>query len=148
MAGRPSKRTPERRDVILRAIRTGMTLTAAAGLADMTRGKVYAWAKADASFGDALTRAHAEAEARFTAVVVDDSFGRPAQYDAAGRLLREEVKPNPDSAKWWLDRRRKEDYAQHVQVDVMSVARRVAEETGMDVSEVLAEAERIVGSGR
>lgn len=143
-----TKRTPERREVILRAIRTGMTLTAAAGLADMSRAKVYAWAQADVTLRDALARAHAEAEARFTAVVVDDAFGRPAQYDDVGRLIRAEVKPNPNTAMWWLDRRRKEDYAQHVQVDVMSVARRVAEETGLDVSEVLAEAERIVGSGR
>jgi hypothetical protein len=78
-------------------------------------------------------------------VVFDDAIGRPAQYDDRGRVIRAEVKPNVQTLMWWLDRRRADDYAQRVQIDVMTVARRVAEETGLDISEVLAEAERIVG---
>lgn len=143
--GRPTKRTPERADVILRAVRTGMTMRAAAGLADMHVSSLYAWQEEDPTFSDALAHAHAECEARFTTIVTDDALGRPAQHDDRGRVIRAEVKPNVESAKWWLEHRRKEDYARHVQIDVMSVARKVAEETGLEVSEVLAEAERIIG---
>lgn len=124
-----------------------MTVRAAAGLADMDVSTIYAWAEAEPSFRDALAGAHAEAEARFTAVITDDALGRPAVRDDRGHIIREEVKPNVQTAMWWLEHRRKEDYARHVQVDVMAIVKRVAAETGLDESEILAEAERIVAGG-
>jgi len=144
VAGRPSKRTPERREVILRAIRTGQTETAAAGMADMDRSTMLRWAKSDASFRAALALAHATAEARFTSVVTDDAFGRPAQYDDDHNLIRAEVKPNVATAQWWLQHRRRQEYGQHITMDVRGIAKKVADEYGLDVADVLAEAEAIL----
>lgn len=124
-----------------------MTMRAAAGLVDMDTSTVVRWMQADAAFRTDVARAHAEAEARFTAVITDDALGRPAVRDDRGHIIRDEVKPSVSTAMWWLEHRRREEYARHVQVDVMALVRRVAAETGLDEAEVLAEAERIVAGG-
>lgn len=124
-----------------------MTMRAACGLVDMDTSTVVRWMAADAAFRTDVARAHAEAEARFTAVITDDALGRPAVRDDRGHIIRDEVKPSVSTAMWWLEHRRREEYARHVQVDVMALVRRVAAETGLDEAEVLAEAERIVAGG-
>ncbi len=74
-------------------------------------------------------------------------MGSPAQYDDAGQLIRPEVKPVWQAAAWWLERRRREDYGLRVgvSVNVRDRAKAIADELGLDVDELIAEAERIVG---
>lgn len=148
MSGRVGKgrtlRTPERRDVILRNLRVGGTRAASAGLADMSWDTMHRWMQGDADFARAVIVAEAQAEARFAAIVADDGMGRPAQYDDRGRLLRAEVKPNAESAKWWLERRRPHEYGRRMSLDVRSVIDRVAAENGLDPADLIREAEALL----
>ena len=112
--GRPTKRTPQRMALILEVLRSGGTIAGAAGAAEVSQATVYRWLRADARFRDAVKRAEAGAELRFTTAVTAAAMGRPAQYDDAGQLIRPEVKPVWQAAAWWLERRRREDYAQRV----------------------------------
>ncbi len=145
--GRPSKRTPQRVEAILGVLRSGGTVAAAAGAAEVSQATVYRWLRADARFCDAVKRAEAAAELRFTTAVSDAAMGSPAQYDAAGQLIRPEVKPIWQAAAWWLERRRREDYALRatLAVNIRERAKVIADELGLDVDELIAEAERIVG---
>ena len=145
--GRPTKRTPERQALILRALRAGATIAAAAGHAEVSQATVYRWLGADARFRDAVKRAEAGAELRFTTTIADAAMGHPAEYDDAGQLIRPEVKSAWQAAAWWLERRRREDYGQRVgvSVNVRERAQAIADELGLDVDELIAEAERIVG---
>jgi len=110
--GRPTKRTPERVALILQVLRSGGTIAAAAGYAEVSARQVYRWAATDVSFRHAIEKAGGDAEVRFTTAVSDAAMGSPAQYDDAGQLIRPEVKPVWQAAAWWLKRRRREDYAQ------------------------------------
>ena len=144
--GRPTKRTPERQALILRALRAGATIAAAAGHAEVSQATVYRWLRADARFRDAVKRAEAGAELRFTTTIADAAMGRPAEYDAEGVLIRPEVRPVWQAAAWWLERRRREDYGQRavLTVNLRERAQAIADEMGLDVDELIAEAERIV----
>jgi len=148
MSGRVGKgrtlRTPERREVILRNLRVGGTRAASAGLADMSYDTLHRWMRADASLTRDVSSAEAQAEARFAAVVADDALGRPAQYDDRGRVIRAEVKPNAESAKWWLSRRRAHEYGPRLAVDVRATIDRVAAENGLDPEELIREAEALL----
>ncbi len=145
--GRPTKRTPERVALILQVLRSGGTIAAAAGYAEVSARQVYRWAATDVSFRHAIEKAAGDAEVRFTTAVSDAAMGSPAQYDAAGQLIRPEVKPVWQAAAWWLERRRREDYGLRVgvSVNVRDRAKAIADEMGLDVDELIAEAERIVG---
>ncbi len=147
--GRPTKRTPERERLILRALRAGATIAAAAGHAEVSQRQLYRWQVADATFRQHVEKAQAEAEVRFQAVVSDAAMGHPAEYDAEGVLIRPEVKPVWQAAAWWLERRRREDYAQRavLNVNLRERAQAIADELGLDVDEIMAEAERIIGDG-
>ncbi|MBA3797420.1 MAG: hypothetical protein H0X20_09345 [Chloroflexi bacterium] len=101
--------------------------------------------KADARFRHAVTLAEADAEVRFTTVIAEAAFGRPAQYDDAGRLIRAERPADSRLAMWWLERRRPKEWGKHVAVavNVRAFAERLAEELGLDAEEILEEADRI-----
>jgi len=145
--GRPTKRTPARETLILRALRSGATFTAAAGYAEVSPRQLYRWMAADVTFRQRVETATADAETHFTTAVSDAAFGRPAQYDDAGQLIRPEVKPVWQAAAWWLERRRRGVYAQRavVTINLRERAQAIADELGLDVDEILEEAERIVG---
>ncbi len=145
--GRPSKRTPQRMALILEVLRSGGTMAAAAGRAEISARQIYRWMAADVAFRHAVEKAAGDAEVRFTTAVSDAAMGRPAQYDAAGNITRPEVKPVWQAAAWWLERRRREGYAQRVgvSINVRDRAKAIADEMGLDVDELIAEAERIVG---
>jgi len=136
---RPPKRSPERRELILRSLRLGVTRRGAAEYAEIAPPSLRRWMDADARFRDEVIRAEAEAEVRFQSIVADDAFGRPAQVDDQGHVIRAEVKPNPASAKWWLSRRRRSDYATRISVDIGALVRRTAAEDGIDEADVWAE---------
>lgn len=148
MAGRTGHhatlRTPERRELILRILRTGGTKTAACGMADISLSTFHRWVMADASFRRDVAAAEATAESRFAAVVTDDALGRPAQHDDMGRVLRAEVKPNVASAQWWLARRRPHEWGQRLTIDVRATIERVAAENGLDADDLIREAEALM----
>lgn len=97
--GRTTKRTPEREQALLNALRLGNTRTAAAAYAEVHRDTFYAW-MADPTFSDAVEKAEADAEARFVAQIVQAA--KDGTWTAAA---------------WWLERRRGADYGRRDRVD-------------------------------
>jgi outer membrane protein OmpA-like peptidoglycan-associated protein len=144
VGGSRTVRTEERANVILSALRSGSTRTAAAGYSGISMDSMTRWTRSDAVFLRACAVAEATAEVRHAANVADDAFGRPAQYDDAGRVLREEVRSNPESSKWWLERRRPNDWGRRITVDTRALIERYAVEFGLDPDDIQSEAERIL----
>lgn len=89
---RPTKRSPEREQAILNALRLGNTRRNAAAYAEVSHETFYRWL-GDVTFRDAVEKAEADAEARF--------LGQIAKAAADGTWT---------AAAWWLERRRHEDY--------------------------------------
>ena len=90
---RQSKRSPERRDALLNALRLGNTRRNAAAYAEISHETFYNWLADDVTFRDAVEKAEADAEARFV--------GQVAKAAADGTW---------QAAAWWLERRRADDY--------------------------------------
>jgi transposase-like protein len=134
--GHRTFRTEQRAAIILNALRAGNTREAAAAYAGMSHDTLTRWRRADASFRRAVDEAEATAEVRMATVVADAAFGRPAQYDDMGRLIRAEVRPDPHHAEWWLERRRPHAWGRRVSVDIRAVVERYAEEVGIDAADL------------
>lgn len=98
---RPTKRTDQRREAILNALRIGNTLRAAAAYAEISEDTLARWRADDAEFRGAVTKAEADAEARF--------LGNIAKAAADGTWT---------AAAWWLERRRHEDYRKREGVEL------------------------------
>jgi hypothetical protein len=132
MAGRPTKRSPERITAILNALKVGNTRRAAAGAAEINELTLARWMAADVGFRSAVENAEHEAERRFLTIV--------AKAATTGTWT---------AAAWWLERRKNADYARHdkldMQIDLRKEAERLALEQGLDPDAVLAEAEAILG---
>lgn len=130
--GRTSKRSPEREQAILNALRIGNTRRAAAAAGEVDQNTFYRWLE-DGTFRDAVEKAEAEAERRFLGNVAKAAAGN-----------------NWQAAAWWLERRKHEDYARRDKVDMSIDLRKAAEELaqadGLDPAALIAEAERIVGN--
>ena len=133
MAGRRPKRSPEREEAILNALRVGNTRQASYRAAEISVTTFYDWIK-DPIFLEAVEKAEADAELRF--------LGTVAKAAASGR--------NWQAAAWWLERRQHEFYGRRdrvdMSVDLKTLAERIAAEDGLDAAAMLAEAERILTS--
>ena len=135
---RHSKLVGDRMESFLQGLRLGMTRRAASGAVGISRTTFYRMLEddPDGSFRDAVEKAEAEAEARYSALVARAAED-PKTWTAAA---------------WWLERRRHEDYALRQKVDMTVDLRRMAEsvgsELGLDADEIMAEAEAIVKAGR
>lgn len=97
---RPTKRSPQREQAILGALRLGNTRRNAAAYAEIDHATFYRWLD-DATFRDAVEKAEADAEARFV--------GQIAKAAADGTW---------QAAAWWLERRRHEDYRRREGVEL------------------------------
>lgn len=135
MAGRRAKRSPEREQAILNALKVGNTRRASAGAAGISHELFYQWINADLAFLDAVEKAEAEAEQRF--------LGQVAVAAAGGTWT---------AAAWWLERRKYQDYGRRdkveMSIDLRRETERIAAEMGLDPVEVLAEAEAIMRSAK
>lgn len=128
MAGRPSKHTPEREARLLEALRAGNTRKDASLYAGIDLHTFARWMN-NATFATAIEKAEADAVVRNVAQIAK------AAQDGTWT-----------AAAWWLERRRPEDYGRRdrVEITVRQQAQRIAADLGIDVNELLAEAERIV----
>lgn len=117
-----------REEALLNALRNGNTRRAAAGHVGIHHATFYRMLE-NATFRDAVEKAEAEAEVKYLGGVAEAAANGAWQANA-----------------WWLERRRHEDYGRRdkVDIDLRSLAGRVAEESGLDAVAVMAEAERIV----
>lgn len=128
MAGRPTKRTPEREKRLLDALRAGNTRKAACHFAGIDPSTLENWLRISA-FSDAVKKAEADAEVRMV--------GQVAQAARDGTW---------QAAAWWLERRRPDDYGRvdRVELTLRQTAERIGAELGITPEELIAEAERIV----
>lgn len=133
MAGRPSKRTPEREARLLEALRAGNTRKDASLYAGLEQHTFQRWVLADAHFAQAVEKAEADAVVRNVAQIA--KAAQEGTWQAAA---------------WWLERRRPEDYGRRdrVEITLRQEAHRIAADLGIDVNELLAEADRIVAGAR
>lgn len=132
------KKTPERIEAILAALRLGNTRRAAAACADIAPRTFYNWLEddEDGTLLHAVEKAEAEAEA-FYLRAVQTAAQDPKTWTAAA---------------WWLERRKYGDYGRkdkvEMSIDLRKEAERIAAEQGLDPAEVLAEAEAIMAGKR
>lgn len=128
-----SKLTEPRVEAALDGLRHGMTRTAAAGAAGVTRATFYRWLD-DETFRDEVEKAESQAEAAYTFVV---ATAAPKNWQAAA---------------WWLERRRYQDYARRdsleVKMDLRAEVTKLAAELGLDPDAAIAEAESLLASRR
>ena len=98
---RPTKRSPQREQAILNALRLGNTRANAAAYAEIDDNTFYRWMAAQGTFRDAVVKAEADAEARFLGVIAK------AAHDGTWT-----------AAAWWLERRRHEAYRKREGVEI------------------------------
>ena len=122
------------RPAALEALRHGNTRRAAAAMAGVTERTLYRWIEGDVPFRHAVEKAEGEAEAMYLAAV---ERAVPESWQAAA---------------WWLERRKHMDYSRRekvdMTVDVKREAERIAAAQGLEVADVLAEADRVLAEGR
>lgn len=127
---RPTKRHPETELAILNALRVGNTRTDSALAAGISRETLRQWCS-DLAFLGAVERAEADARLRFV--------GQIAKAAAAG---------NWQAAAWHLERRDHDNWGRRDKVemslDIKREAERIAAANGLNVDEVMAEAERVL----
>ena len=92
---RPSKKRTATEAAILASLREGATRTAAAEAAGVHRNTLGNWTKQDSAFLGAVQQAEGEVEVEAAGVI--RAAWRTGDWKAAA---------------WWLERRRKDDYAQ------------------------------------
>jgi len=131
-----SKRSEGRVEAALQGLRLGMTRSAAAGAAGVTRVTFYNWLK-DEAFAAEVEKAEHEAEASYTRM-----------------LAQAAVEGSVPAIQFWLERRRPADYGRRLDVQVGVEVRRVAEEIAARLPEgegdpelILREAERLASGG-
>lgn len=126
--GRPTKCTAARRKAILQALRDGNTRTAAAESVGVPRARLWQWLIDNETFRDEVVAAEAEAEARCVGIL--------------SKAVRD---GDTQSARWWLERRRSDDWGRRERIDVYEYqqvrreAERIAAELKIPVDQVLRE---------
>lgn len=126
----------DRVERILAGLRMGMTRRAAAAYGGIHHATLYRMMADSATLATDIERAEGEAEAAYTKLVADAAA----------------VPRNWTAAAWWLERRKSADYARHdkvdVSIDLKGEVAKLAGELGLNESEVMAEAEAILGKTR
>ena len=127
---RPSKQT-HALPAILAALQAGSTRTAAAQASGVHPTTLQISARSE-TVRVQLERAESEAEMRCVKTIT--LAMRRGSWQAAA---------------WWLERRRAQDWGKidRLEVTIRKQAAALAEELGLSVEDVLAEADRIVGGG-
>jgi transposase len=129
---RPTKRTPEVEQRLCDALRAGNTRRAACLSAGVEQHTFQRWLLRFAQFAQAIQKAEADAEVRHVANI--------AKAAADGVWT---------ASAWWLERKRPDEWGRRERVDltIRQHAERLAQEQGLDVEELIAEAERIARAG-
>ncbi|HKD34034.1 MAG TPA: hypothetical protein VKB73_11335 [Gaiellaceae bacterium] len=114
------------------ALAAGNTRQAACHYAGISDETLANWMRGSLEFLERVKKAEADAEVRMVAQVA-----RAAQEGTW------------QAAAWWLERRRPEDYGRRdrVEVTLRREAERLASELGLQVDELIREAERLTGHG-
>jgi len=131
-----SKMSDQRVEAYLLCLEQGMTREAAAGAIGVHRNTPYGWMNHDPEFAKLVVAAEDKAEASFTAL-----------------LRAHAVMGDLQATTFWLERRRSAKWGKRdrvdVTVDIKALAKRIVAdgEAGMDVDQLLSEAELLLESG-
>ena len=138
----------EQKDRFIVALRGGNTIRDSAGLASIGESTIYAWiAEANSEeetrpdileFVEALEQARSESVAMHVQNVRVNAFGRPAEYDADGNLVRAEVKPDWRASGWHLERSRPTDWSLTMRQQIEVTAAIPAEQVHDKLNEAVA----------
>jgi hypothetical protein len=163
--GRKTKLTAALQQAIVNAVAAGVSLACAAELAGISPLSVKEWIQRGkgedpdrpptplyTSFSQAVIRAKAQDETRRVARINQAGQGGAVIYRktttmADGRIITEERLAPPDwqADAWHLERSKPEDWGRKDRVDIRfqihQTAAKVADELGLTVEEVLAEAQ-------
>jgi transposase len=129
---RPSKRTPQVEEAIIRALKAGSTRVAAAEYVGIDRTQLWRWMAQSATFRNAIMRAEAEAE-----------------VSCVGVIKKAANEGDWHAALAWLERRRYDEWGRkdRVTIDLRVLVDQIAAAEGLtdeEQSAVLAEAERLL----
>ena len=113
--GRPTKYNEARAKVVIDLLNDGCTRTAAYGSAGISKPTFLSWLGKYPDFLAEVTRAEADAEARFTKSIYKAATG----YDADWR-----------AAESWLKRRRRDEWVDHLSLSRLSDEDVIALATG------------------
>ena len=113
--GRHSKLTPELQKTVCDYLADGCTRRAACGCSGISQDSFARYLAASADFADAITRAEADAEARFTKCIYKAATG----YDSDWR-----------AAEAWLKRRRRDEWGDNLSLSRLSDEDVIALATG------------------
>jgi hypothetical protein len=105
MAGRPTKRTPEREQRLLDALRAGNTIQHACRYADISDETYANWQKRSLEFLERVKKAEADAIVRHVANIA--KAATDGQWTASA---------------WWLERRYPADYGRRFEPDAIAAA--------------------------
>lgn len=115
--------TPELFQQMIDNLVDGATRSAAAEAAGINRDTFYRWMHSSHDIYDAVTRAEAQAELRATQAVKTAISGYKSRKvtvrdtkDGPQTTVEESDEFRPDMATWWLERRRRDDYGQRLDV--------------------------------
>jgi hypothetical protein len=127
---RPTKLRPKVERAILRALRSGMTRTAAAESNGIPRETMSRWMARFVTFRHAVATAEAQAEVRATIT------------------LRQAGETDWRAALAWLERQRRADWGkvERVEIEIRRAAERIAQRTGADPDWLVKRATEIVAS--
>lgn len=165
--GRPTKLTPPIAQAILQAVSGGVPYVRAAALADIPQDTAMEWRRRGegtsnrpwtayyANFVHELKKAEAQDEARRVLRINQAGQGGNIVYEKTttfpdGRIVTEVKRTAPEwtADAWHLERSQPDVWGRRERLDVrLSIERaaaKVAEETGLTVAEVLAEAEALL----
>jgi hypothetical protein len=165
--GRVPKLTPAVQTAICNAVQVGVPVTQAAQLVGVGRSTVLLWLQRGdpqhsacpkaiyTEFLDAVTRARAIDESRRVARLEQAGRGGAVVHEktttfADGRVITERTYAPPDwrCDAWYLEHAYPERWGRRVQADlsleIWQLAQDVAEEIGVPVDQLIAEAERFL----
>lgn len=127
-----SKRTPDRERRILACLKAGTTRRAAAGANGINEETLRLWMRDDLEFLAQVLQAESAAE------------------EAMTRALTRAAAKSWGAALTWLERRRGPDWGKvdRLEITLKHEAQQIADELGMDVSEVMAELDDVLKVGR
>ncbi len=143
MAGRRTKLTPRVQSKIAGYLAAGNTREIAATMSGVHRGTFFGW----------MARGRLTHAPKLYRDLVDAvELAEAAAVAHAVRTIQRAALTNATMAQWWLERRHPDEWGRKDRVEIMETVRReatkMAEETGFDPEELIADAERYLASRR
>lgn len=141
--GRPSKLTSRAMRLVVSAVARGNTRKVAAEAAGISEPTLYRWLALGAEEG--ATKAYRE----FREAIAKAEAG--AVMAAVG-VVRHAGRTSWQAMAWWLERRYPDEWGRKDRIELIELIRRdaerIAESTGLNAEEIVADAQRFLSNSR